>query len=112
MTTHAAAVKTMGVAAVEKIPEGRSLWKDAVIRLKKDRIAIACFGIVIFYSLIALGTQMGLFATPWDRVVGAAYLPPSLDSLELILGTDIFGRSVFYKVLHGTRIAMSVGLVS
>jgi peptide/nickel transport system permease protein len=30
----------------------------------------------------------------------------------MFLGTDIFGRSVFFKVLQGTRIAMSVGLVS
>lgn len=28
------------------------------------------------------------------------------------MGTDIFGRSVFNKVLQGTRVAMSVGLVS
>ena len=38
--------------------------------------------------------------------------PPSLDSIEMWFGTDMFGRSVFYKVIHGTRIAMSVGLVS
>lgn len=112
MTTQAAAVKTMGVAVTEKIPEGRSLWKDALHRLKKDRMAIACLGIVTFYALIALLSQMGLIASPWDRVVGTPYQAPSFGSLELILGTDIFGRSVFYKVLHGTRIAMSVGLVS
>jgi peptide/nickel transport system permease protein len=53
-----------------------------------------------------------VIATPWDAVVGSAYQPPSFASLELILGTDIFGRSVFYKVIQGTRIAMSVGLVS
>ena len=102
----------MGVAVTEKIPEGRSLWKDALHRLKKDRMAIACLGIVTFYALIALLSQMGLIASPWDRVVGTPYQAPSFGSLELILGTDIFGRSVFYKVLHGTRIAMSVGLVS
>jgi peptide/nickel transport system permease protein len=69
-------------------------------------------GIVVFYSLLALAAKIGLVATPWDRVVGAAYSPPSWDSRELWLGTDMFGRSVFFKVIHGTRIAMSVGLVS
>lgn len=91
---------------------GRSLWKDAYDRLKKDRFAILCLFIVFFYALIALGTKFGWIATPWDQVVGGAYDEPSLKSPRLWLGTDLFGRSVFYKVLHGTRIAMSVGLVS
>jgi ABC-type dipeptide/oligopeptide/nickel transport system permease subunit len=112
MTTQAATVKVMGVGSTEKIVQGRSLWRDAVDRLKKDRIAIFCVGIVIVYSLIALSAKLGLIASPWDKVVGAPYQAPSLSSLELLFGTDIFGRSVFYKVIHGTRIAMSVGLVS
>jgi peptide/nickel transport system permease protein len=91
---------------------GRSLWKDGWVRLKKDRLAVFCLMIVLFYSLIGLMAKFGIIATPWDRVIGAPYLAPSLDSLEMILGTDIFGRSVFYKVIQGTRIAMSVGLMS
>lgn len=112
MTTQAATVKAMESATSEEEIKGRSLWKDAMTRLKKDRFAIACLGIVIFYSLIALAAKVGWIATPWDKVVGAPYQPPSSGSIETWLGTDIFGRSVFYKVIHGTRIAMSVGLVS
>jgi ABC-type dipeptide/oligopeptide/nickel transport system permease subunit len=94
------------------MPQGRSLWNDAYVRLKRDRFAVVCFLIIVLYSLVALLAAVGLIATPWDRVIGAAYQPPSLDSLAAICGTDIFGRSVFYKVIHGTRIAMSVGLIS
>ncbi len=90
----------------------RSLWKDALYRMKKDKVVVGCAIIVFFYSIIAISAKLGFIATPWDRVVGGAYDAPSLKSIELILGTDIFGRSVFYKVLQGTRIAMSVGLVS
>jgi peptide/nickel transport system permease protein len=95
-----------------ELPPGRSLWKDAWLRLWKDPMAIGCLWIVVFYACIALLSKFGLIASPWDKTVGPAYQPPSLDSLPLLLGTDIFGRSVFYKVIHGTRIAMSVGLVS
>jgi peptide/nickel transport system permease protein len=113
MTTEAATVNsTVKVVSTKAMPKGRSLWKDAMARLKKDKISILCFGVVIIYAMIALLTGLGVIATPWDRVVGAPYQAPSLDSVELFLGTDIFGRSVFYKVLHGTRIAMSVGLIS
>jgi peptide/nickel transport system permease protein len=93
-------------------PKGRSLWKDGYYRLKKDRMAVFCLGIVVFYAFVAIAAKLGLIATPWDRVVGAPYSPPSLASRELWFGTDMFGRSVFYKVIHGTRIAMSVGLIS
>jgi ABC-type dipeptide/oligopeptide/nickel transport system permease subunit len=113
MTTEAATAKSVEIPLMQQPePKGRSLWKDAYYRLKKDRFALVCVGIVIVYSIIALAAKFGWIATPWDRVVGAAYQPPSGASLELSLGTDIFGRSVFYKVIQGTRIAMSVGLVS
>jgi peptide/nickel transport system permease protein len=69
-------------------------------------------GIIVFYSLLALAAKFGWIASPWDQVVGVKYQPPSWDSLPLCLGTDLFGHSVFFKMIHGTRIAMSVGLVS
>lgn len=73
---------------------------------------MGCFGIILFYTLVALAAKIGWIASPWDKEVGGAYQSPSLQSLTLICGTDIFGRSVFYKIIHGTRVAMSVGLVS
>jgi peptide/nickel transport system permease protein len=113
MTTEAAATPSaLPLAQQQPDPKGRSLWKDAFYRLKKDRLALVCLGIVFFYALVALAAKIGLIATPWDRVVGEAYAPPSFGSIELWCGTDMFGRSAFYKVIHGTRIAMSVGLVS
>lgn len=88
------------------------LWGQAAARLLRDRWAIFSIAVIGFYAAIAILTQFGWIATPWDRIVGAAYQPPSLEKMELWLGTDIFGRSVFFKVLHGARVAMSVGLVS
>ncbi len=92
--------------------KSRSLLGDAWTRLKRDRFAIFAFTVVFAYTFIALSAKLGWIATPWDQSVGAAYAPPSFHSLQTVFGTDIFGRSVFYKVIHGTRIAMSVGLVS
>lgn len=109
MTTE---VFTTNTVPAKAEPKGRSLWNDAYRRLKKEKFALFCIGIIIFYAITALLAKLGLIATPWDRTVGAPYQAPSMESLELLLGTDIFGRSVFYKVIHGTRVAMSVGLVS
>lgn len=86
-----------------------SLWKDAFKRLTQDKWALASLIIVIIYSVVAILSAMGLIASDWAQEVGASNLPPSA---EHIFGTDIFGRSVFSKVVRGTQIAMSVGLAT
>ncbi len=92
--------------------KSNSLWKDAWGRVFKDKMALVCFSFIVFYGLIALAAKLGILAPFWDQEVGAAYAAPSFDKLSLIFGTDIFGRSVFYKTIHGTRIAMSVGFIA
>lgn len=89
--------------------KGKSLWIDAWNRLKKDKIAVGCLLIVILYAVIALLSGVGLIAGDWGAEVGPSYAPPSAD---YIFGTDIFGRDVFSKVIHGSQVAMSVGLIS
>lgn len=111
MSSIHSAVSTLAPTQPVEI-KGKSLWDHAWIRLKRDRMAIVCFSIIVFYAMVALLAKMGLIATPWSDVVGASYQEPSSSDMRLWLGTDIFGRSVFYKVIHGTRIAMSVGLIT
>lgn len=86
-----------------------SLWKDAFKRLAVDKWALASLVIVLIYSTVAILVATGVIASDWAREVGASNLPPSA---EHWFGTDIFGRDVFAKVLRGTQIAMSVGLVA
>lgn len=86
-----------------------SLWKDAFKRLTKDKWALASLIIVIVYSLVAILSACGFIAAGWSQEVGASNLAPNA---EHIFGTDIFGRSVFQKVVRGTQVAMSVGLAT
>ncbi len=92
--------------------QSKSLWQDAWVRLRKDKLAMASLALIVLYALIAFLAKLEFIAAPWDAEVGANYAAPSFNSIKTIMGTDIFGRSVFYKVIHGTRIAMSVGLVT
>jgi ABC-type dipeptide/oligopeptide/nickel transport system permease subunit len=87
----------------------KSLWLDAFKRLQRDKLAIASLAIVGFYALVAILAGLGIIADNWAEKVGPSYAAPSWD---YILGTDIFGQSVFRKVINGTQVAMSVGLVS
>lgn len=87
--------------------KSRSLWKDALSRLYADKLAFASIVIILIYVLIALLSTFNIFVPDWNQSVAREYMPPSKD---FWLGTDIFGRSVWAKVVNGTKVAMSVGL--
>ncbi len=89
--------------------ETKSLWADAFSRLVRDRWALISLIIVLAYAVVAFLASMGWGMPDWHSSKGAEYLPPSG---EFWLGTDLFGRDVLAKVIHGTKIAMSVGLVT
>ena len=80
--------------------------------LKKERLFLVGLGIILTYSAVALLAKFGMIASPWDQMVGKAYEAPSFADYRLWFGTDYLGRSVLFKTIHGTRIAMSVGFVT
>jgi peptide/nickel transport system permease protein len=86
-----------------------SLWKDSFKKIVRDKWALGSVIIVVVYGVVAILAFSGILASDWAREVGASNLPPSA---EHWFGTDIFGRDVFAKVIRGTQIAMSVGLVT
>lgn len=98
--------------AIRSLPKGRSLWADAWKRMKRDRLAMLCLGVVIFYAVIALLVAFGLIATSWGTTYGTEYQPPSTEKWQLWFGADIFGRSVLLKTIYGCYISMTVGFVS
>lgn len=89
------------------VPGG--LVARAVANLRRRRFVLFCGGVVALYTLVALAGYVGLLPDFQERV-GGSYEPPTW-SPATILGTDIFGRSVLYKVLAGTRTAMTIGFV-
>ncbi len=100
-------------ANTEELVAARSLWVDAFRRLTRDRLALISLVVIALYSIVALATAQGWLATPWDSIVGESYGEPTLSgNWSMWLGADMFGRSALFKVLHGSRVAMSVGLMT
>lgn len=87
----------------------KSLWADAFSRLLRDRTALLSLIVVVVYALVAILATVGIGVPDWHSSVGVEYLPPSGTHW---FGTDLFGRDVLAKVIHGTKIAMSVGLIT
>lgn len=94
---------------LESAEKGSSLWKDAWMRLKKNRMSMIGLGVIIFMTVLSL-------ITPW--IAPYAYQAQDLDlgasapSAKHWLGTDIFGRDLLTRVMYGGRISLAVGFVA
>jgi ABC-type dipeptide/oligopeptide/nickel transport system permease subunit len=88
---------------------GESLARRALRTLLRDRLAVTCFVVIGVYVLVAFLGYTGALPDLQERV-GEKYEPPSLE-LAKILGTDIFGRSILFKILAGTQTAMTIGFI-
>lgn len=83
-------------------------------KLLQDKRFAFSIVIIFVYVLIAVLCKFAWIASPWDFEFGAAHQRPRMDFgvFPLLMGTDLLGRSVLYKMLHGTLIAMSVGFMT
>lgn len=68
-----------------------------------------CSFVILFYLLIAVLGYLN-FLPDFQQRVGGSYESPSW-AFAKIFGTDIFGRSVLYKILAGTKTAVTMGFV-
>lgn len=94
-----------------------SLWRTAWRQLRRNRLAMVCLGVIVFYALVAL-TAEGIYwyyrladrTPPYKEVnFDNRFAPPSL---RHPLGTDSLGRDVLLQVIQGTRIAFEVGILT
>ena len=85
-----------------------SLWAATLRQLFQKKLTVAALSMVALYLVVALLAHLGLVASNWRVEAGGSYEAPSWQHW---MGTDIFGRSVWLKVIKGTEVAMSVGFV-
>ncbi|MDZ4063796.1 MAG: ABC transporter permease [Coriobacteriia bacterium] len=93
---------------------GRTLWGDALYRLRKNKLAIAGLVWVVFVLLVTLTADLWvkpIFGDPLtvNTQIGANLQPPSAAHP---FGTDKLGRDVFSRVAYGSRISLTVGIIA
>jgi len=99
----------MTTIAINDAEKGTSLWADAWLRLKKNRLAF--WGMIVVVVMVVLA-----ILTPWITPYG--YEEQNLDlgatapSLSHWFGTDIFGRDLLTRVMYGGRVSLAVGFIA
>ena len=99
---------TFSSAAIfEETEAGHSLWFDAWHRLQKNKMAVAGFFVLLVVGLLALCAPL---LTPYSYEQQNLALGAVGPRAGHWLGTDVLGRDVLTRLLHGGRISILVGL--
>lgn len=90
------------------VKQSPSLFKSALSRIVSDKLSLIALIVVGIYFFVAFLVSIGVLAADWGKEVAASYAEPS----SLVwFGADIFGRSVFVKVIKATETAVMLGIV-
>lgn len=105
--------------------ESVSFWKDGFRRLRKNKVAMASLIVIIFVMFISFIVPMFYPYSYEVQIKGANNLAPMEYSVEElarieagekvfphILGTDKMGRDYAIRVMMGSRISLTVGLIA
>ena len=90
---------------------GRSLWQDALGRLKRNRAAVASIFVLGAIALLAIFAPY-LSPYPFDEVYWDAIRAPPDFAHAHWFGTDANGRDLFVRTLYGARVSLLVGLAA
>ena len=99
----------MNATRTEDYEQGTSLWRDAWIRLRKNRLAVIGGITLIVVTLLCL---LAPFVSPYDYEQQDLVLGAAGPSAQHWLGTDVFGRDLLTRILYGGRISLMVGLIA
>ncbi|MBI1776415.1 MAG: ABC transporter permease subunit [Proteobacteria bacterium] len=97
-------------AAAEEIA-GRSLWQDALTRLKRNRAAVVSIVVLAIVALLALFAPY-LSPHPFDEVYWDEVRTAPNFAKAHWFGTDANGRDLFVRTLYGARVSLMVGLAA
>jgi len=94
---------------ISETPEGSSLWRDAWIRLRANRLATLSLFFFIFISILTIIGPEVISTSYEDQDLNNTFAKPASTHL---FGTDNLGRDLFARVLHGGRISLAVGFLA
>lgn len=102
-----------------------SFWKDAMRRLRRNKIAMVCLAVILVVAILAFIVPTFYPYTYEQQIQHATYLEPfeysANEQAQIaagekvfphILGTDELGRDYAIRVMMGSRVSLLVGLIA
>ena len=104
--SNAAAAKTQSRKKSKKNSQLKEVWR----RFRKNKSAMVGLVILVIFALAAIFADL---IVPYERAIeqnGSVRLqgPGS----EHWFGTDAFGRDTFARIIHGSRVSLSIGFAA
>jgi oligopeptide transport system permease protein len=95
--------------SAEAMPKGVSLWQDAWVRLRKNKLAMLGLGILVFVIAVCV---LAPWILPYGYEEQDLRLGASAPSAAHWLGTDTFGRDLLTRIIYGGRVSLMVGFIA
>jgi len=118
------------VALADEEYESRSLWKDALSRLVRNRASVVAMIIIAILAFLALTADMlanwGVIEHFAQQHRGSSLAAPLSCTIDIdqdgngvpdpiqfcyLLGADRLGRDLLSRTIYGTRVSLVVGIV-
>jgi oligopeptide transport system permease protein len=96
-------------AVPTELERGSSLWHDAWLRLRKNKLAV--FGMWALL-LVTLACIAGPWLSPYGYEEQNLDLGATAPNARHWLGTDTLGRDLLVRLLSGGRVSLGVGLAA
>jgi peptide/nickel transport system permease protein len=94
----------------------RSLWSNAWYKLRRDRLTIGAFVVLLLLALVSILAPVladNVFHYKFEQQdLFHTYEKPSLNPPAFLLGTDEVGRSQIVRLLFGGQVSLFVGFVA
>jgi ABC-type dipeptide/oligopeptide/nickel transport system permease subunit len=116
--TAGAVARQHAAPADRRTIEGRSPWALGWMRLRRDRVAMFCLGVIVLIVLVAVFAPLTAHLTghpPNEQYRSTGLTPDGLPrgpSRAFLLGTDDLGRDILVRIAYGTRISLLVGVAA
>lgn len=92
--------------AYKKKSQLAEVWK----RYKKNKLAV--IGMIILSLLVIVSISADIICDYDTQVIEQNYKERlQTPSINHIFGTDAYGRDVFFRIVHGSRLSLSLGII-
>lgn len=83
-------------------------WKDSYVLWRRNHLMVVGTSIIVFLLLVAAVAPLLATHNPYEQILPNRLLPPSV---QHYFGTDSLGRDIYSRVVHGSRVTLTIAFL-